>query len=99
MLTASNHSAFHAKRVTVMGRDSSHIRDIVRIYDPPSFLAIKPAEYQGKKRAVFPPPPPPPPPSQSPSPRPGRRRKHGAPRSTGTAPRFNERLSIRASRK
>jgi len=43
MLTASNHSAFHAKRVTVMGRDSSHIRDIMRIYDPASFLAIKPA--------------------------------------------------------
>jgi len=94
-------SAFHAKRVTVMRRDLSHIRDIIHIYNPASFFAVTPKEYQGKKRAVpgTPPAPPnPPPSSQSPSPPPGRPHKHNYPKLTGTVPQYNERLRKRATR-
>lgn len=90
MLTTSNHSAFHAKRVTVMGRDSSHIRDIMRIYDPASFLAIKPAAIEGRNRM----------PAQHgprrPPGRPGGGRRYSL--RTGKAPDVRDRLAKRASR-
>jgi len=49
ILTASrNHAAIHARRVTVMPKDSRLIRDLIGIWDPTSWITKEPKHYPGR---------------------------------------------------
>ena len=49
ILTGSrNHAAIHARRVTVMPKDSRLIRDLIGIWDPTSWITKEPKHYPGR---------------------------------------------------
>src|SRR5438045_1378464 len=46
----SNHAATHARRVTVMPKDSRFIRDIIKIWEPNAWITEPPRCFPGRVR-------------------------------------------------